>query len=341
MTNDVQPRDEVQRPIGAAYDVDALQWGSWSDWAALVRLPNVFTILSDTLAAAILVTAGALPPLVVVLCVVASVLVYWAGMILNDVVDLEEDRQTRTHRPLVRGHISPVIAGHIGNGMLLIAPIVILFATNVFRQQALWMGAAFLTSAALSLCVRTYDSPLKKTGVGPLLMGLCRSLNILTTGFVMLAVSPVESGLPKSLLVLAGGIGVYILGITVFARREEGDSSPAGLSLGLILEVAGLALLAALPWLSGPEESAKWQLDPWRAYPLLVGLVGLTVINRGVLAINHPVSRKVQLAVKHAILTIVLLDAAVAAVAAGPWYGGSLAMLLLPALIIGARFRST
>ncbi len=44
------------------------------------------------------------------LVVIASVLVYWGGMILNDVVDLEEDRTTRLHRPLVRGSISPVIA---------------------------------------------------------------------------------------------------------------------------------------------------------------------------------------------------------------------------------------
>jgi 4-hydroxybenzoate polyprenyltransferase len=160
-------------------------------------------------------------------------------------------------------------------------------------------------------------------------------------GCAMLAVSEVESGLPRSLLIMAAGIGVYIIGITVFARREEEESQPVSLSLGLILEVAGLALIAALPWLSGPEEWTRWQLDPWLAYPVLIALVGLTVINRGVLALNHPVPRKVQLAVKHAILTLILLDAAVAAVSAGPWYGGGIALLLLPAMVVGLRFRST
>lgn len=322
-------------------DVDQLTWGRLRDWAELVRLPNVFTVLSDTLAAAILVSGGQLPWPALVLLIVASTLVYWGGMILNDVVDLESDRLSRGHRPLVRGSISPVVAGHIGNGMLLTAPIIVLLATNLDRHQPLWMGAAFLLAMALSLCVRVYDSALKSTPAGPLVMGLCRALNILMVGAAMLAVSPVESGLPRSLLIMSAGIGVYIVGITVFARREEGESQPVGLSLGLILEVAGLALIAAMPWLSGQEESARWQLESWRAYPILVGLIGLTVVNRGILALNHPVPRKVQLAVKHAILTIILLDAAVAAVSAGPWFGGGIALLLLPAMFVGMRFRST
>lgn len=327
-------RDEYGSP-------DALGWGGLRDWAELVRLPNVFTVLSDSLAAAILVSSGSLAWISLVSLVAASVLLYWGGMILNDVADLEEDRQSRSHRPLVRGRISAVLAGHVGNGMLLIGPILVLLATNINRQQPLWMGAAFLTAIALALCVRVYDSPLKRTLIGPVLMGLCRSLNILMVGCGMLAVSPVESGLPRSLAIMAAGIGVYILGVTVFARREEGDSQPVGLSVGLILEVAGLALMAALPWLSGAEEAARWQVDPWFAYPVLIGLVGLTVINRGVQALNHPVPRKVQLAVKHAILTLVLLDAAVAALSGGPWFGGAIALLLLPAMLVGARFRST
>ena len=322
-------------------DPDTLRWGRLRDWAELVRLPNVFTALSDSLAAAILISGGVRPWPTMALLILASVMIYWAGMILNDVVDLAEDRATRAHRPLVRGSISPVVAGHVGNSLLLTAPIVVLLATNLQRHQALWMGAAFLSAIALALCVRVYNSAMKKTVLGPVLMGLCRAVNILMVGCGMLAVMEVESGMPRSLLILSAGIGLYIVGITVFARREEGESQPTGLSLGLVLELAGLAIIAALPWLSGQAEGDRWQLDPWRAYPLLIGLIGFTVINRGVLALNHPVPRKVQLAVKHAILTIILLDAAVAALSAGPWYGGAIALLLLPAMMIGLRFRST
>ncbi len=331
---------EATRAIAPTFEADELQWGRWRDWAELVRLPNVFTVLSDSLAAAILVTGGALPWLTVTLVVIASVLVYWGGMILNDVVDLEEDRSTRFHRPLVRGSISPVIAGHIGNGMLLIAPIIILAATTMWREQPIWMGAAFVCAVGLALCVRVYDSPIKRTPIAPIIMGLCRGLNILMAGTTMLAVTTGEVEFPRALPIFAGGIGLYIVGITVFARREEGQSSQSGLVLGLLLEIAGMALIASIPWLSQVDDKL-WKLDPWRAYPLLVGLVGLTVINRGIQAVGHPVPRKVQLAVKHAILTLVLLGAAVAALSGGPVHGGIMAALLIPAMLVGARFRST
>lgn len=331
---------DATRAMAPTFEADDLQWGRMRDWAELVRLPNVFTVLSDSLAAAILVSGGMLPWATSVLIVIASVLVYWAGMILNDVVDVEEDRTTRAHRPLVRGSISPVIAGHIGNAMLLIAPMIILAVTTVWRQQPIWMGVAFVLAICLSLCVRIYDSPIKHTPIAPIIMGMCRSLNILMAGATVLAVTAGEFLFPRALVIFAGAIGLYIVGITVFAKREEGQSSPTGLVLGLLLEVSGMALIAGLPWLCEVDEKV-WKLDPWRAYPLLVGLVGLTVINRGIQAVAHPVPRKVQLAVKHAILTVVLLGAAVAALSGGPVHGGLMAALLIPAMLIGARFRST
>ncbi|MCA9180968.1 MAG: hypothetical protein KDA51_05925, partial [Planctomycetales bacterium] len=63
--------------------------------------------------------------------------------------------------------------------------------------------------------------------------------------------------------------------------------------------------------------------------------------NRGIAGVWHPVPRKVQLAVKHAILTLILIDAAVVLMWAGPWYGCAVAALLLPALSSAIRYRST
>jgi hypothetical protein len=323
---------------GPSGNVDALQWGTLGDWAELVRIPNVFTVLSNSLAAAFLVAHGWPPiaPLVMALC--ASVMAYWAGMILNDVADLEEDRASGRNRPLVRGSVSPVLAGHIGTGLLLTAPLLVLLATNLYEHQPLWMGAAFAAAVGLSLCVRVYNSPVKHTPLGPLLMGSCRGLNILMVGCVVLAVSQTES-FPRALGLLALGISLYVFGITVFARREETDSAPPGLVLGMFFELSGIVVLGLLPWWSDPE--GRWYLDIRSGYPILVTLIGLTVLNCGVKAVMRPVPRHVQLAVKHAILTMVLLDATVVAAAAGPWFGGGIALLLLPAMLIAARYRST
>jgi 4-hydroxybenzoate polyprenyltransferase len=279
-------------------DLDALHWGRLSDWAQLVRLPNAFTLVSDTVAASLVVGSFLLPVSAFLPTLIASLCAYWAGMILNDVVDIEEDREFRPSRPLPAGRISPAIAGHVANGLLILGPLLILAVTSFHETQKLWMGAAFLASFLLSLTVRCYNSSLKKTFVGPILMGMCRSLNILMVGSTMFSVSKMET-MPMALAWYAAAIGIYIVGVTVYASREESDSQTNVLALGLILEIAGVLLLAMFPMWSTPTR--VWQLDPKLAYPLLIVLIGFTVIQRGVVGINHPAPRKVQLAVKHAI----------------------------------------
>lgn len=318
--------------------IDRLQWGDVGDWAQLVRLPTVFTLLSNCLAAAIVVGTAWQPWTAMLPTLLASVAAYWAGMILNDVVDIEEDREKRPHRPLASGRISPAVAGHVANVLLLINPILILAVTSLHSSQPLWQGAAFVASVLLSLSVRAYDSPLKNSLLGPPLMGACRALNVLMVGCCMLAVSELEL-FPRPLLYFAAGIGLYILGVTLYARSEEGDSSnPAQLGLALLLQVAGLAVIATLPqW----TRDQTWTMDPNRGYPLLIGLIGLTVVNRAVQGIMHPVSRKIQLAVKHALLTLILIDAAIVMMWAGPWYALPVVALLLPALFSSLKFRTT
>ncbi len=319
--------------------IDELHWGDLRDWAQLVRLPTVFTLVSNCLAAAIVVGTQWTPWTCLVPTVLASICAYWAGMILNDVVDLEEDRLSRPNRPLAAGRISPAVAGHVANALLLICPLLVLAVTALHSSQPLWQGAAFLAAVLLSLAVRAYDSPLKSTMLGPPLMGACRALNILMVGCTLLAVSDLEF-FPRPLLYLAGGIGLYILGVTLFARAEETDSSnPVWLSMGLLLEIVGLIVIAFLPqW---RQAGAGWTLDPNRGYPLLIGLIGLTVINRAVQGITHPISRKIQLAVKHALLTLILIDAAVVLMWAGPWYAACVILLLIPALSSAIRIRAT
>ena len=328
-------QDDVKISTAA---IDELEWGKLRDWTQLVRIPTVFTLLSNCFAAAVVALDVPVPVTALVPVVLASVMAYWAGMILNDVVDVEEDRQHRPNRPLAAGRVSPVIAGHVASGMLLIGPIVILAVTTFHKSNPLWMGAGFAAAVSLSMAVRIYNSRLKKTPLGPLLMGSCRALNILMVGTTLLAVSG-QAEFPKPLLALAAGIGVYIVGVTVYAYKEEQVSSQALLVIGLCLEAAGLMLIAAIPaWLGGDRH---WFLDPMRGYPLLVGLVGLTVLNRGMAGVTHPVSRKVQLAVKHALLTLVLIDAAVVFMWAGPWFGGAVALMLVPALASALRFKAT
>src|SRR5579863_7314522 len=76
------------------------------DFARLVRLPNVFTTMAD-IGLAVLVTGLALPDRLIPfsLVLLASVALYWSGMVFNDYFDIEQDKRERPHRPLASGRI--------------------------------------------------------------------------------------------------------------------------------------------------------------------------------------------------------------------------------------------
>ncbi|MCA9193687.1 MAG: UbiA family prenyltransferase [Planctomycetales bacterium] len=322
----------------SASPVDELNWGRLADWAELVRLPNIFTLISNCIVAALVAIDSLGPGLTFVPVLLASMFFYWAGMILNDVVDIEKDREHRPSRPLPSGRISPVVAGHVATGFLLISPIIVLAITNFRKTPPLWMGAAFGSAVLLSLSIRAYDSILKSTPIAPILMGLCRTLNILMVGFTCLALNAAET-LPPPLLAYSAAIGIYIFGVTIFARREDRQSWRAQLVFGLLFVLAGLTVIAILPrW---APENRNWPLPPLGGYLILVTLLGLTVAHRAVAAIAHPVPRKVQLSVRHAILSLIFIDATVGLMWGGTWYGILIVLLLLPTFASALKYRST
>lgn len=323
-------------------EVDELRWGRLEDWIQLVRLPNIFTLLSNCVAASIIAVGDLSRLRVVIPLFCASILAYWAGLILNDVNDLDEDIKHRPTRPLAAGRISPALAGHVATAMLMLCPVMVILAG--YGGEMKWLAPAVICSCLLWLSIRLYNSPLKHTLIGPVLMGTCRSLNIMMIGYGMLCGSvgvamPVEQRLPHTLIAYALAVGVYICGITVFARREEQTSDQSSLALGTILELVGLVTAGCIPmWEAG--RVVNWRLgNP--AFPVLIGLIGLTILNRAVAGLMHPIPRKVQLAVKHAILSIIMIDASIVLMFAGEYYGVGTVLLLLPAVLGSIRIRTT
>ncbi len=107
-----------------------------------------------------------------------------------------------------------------------------------------------------------------------------------------------------------------------------------------MLEMAGLVVIALLPMWSKSHDFS-WRLPPGSAYPILIGLIGVTILNRAFGGVLHPVPRKVQLAVKQAILSLIMIDAAVVLMFAGTWQGVGVVLLLFPAVIGAMRVRTT
>ena len=89
------------------------------DYLRLLRISNVFTAIADV-GMGFLFVHHTLQPAAVFGCLAAaSALLYSAGMVLNDVWDVQQDRRERPDRPIPSGRIPLAEARRIGFGLLI------------------------------------------------------------------------------------------------------------------------------------------------------------------------------------------------------------------------------
>lgn len=294
------------------------------DYARLLRIPNVFTAMADIFLG-FLFTHQSFQPLPLFLTLLlSSSLMYMAGMVLNDVYDLEIDKVERPERPLPSGVIDVRWAHTLGLTLLFLG-----LLTGVGAGVAIGSLRPAMVATALALLVFAYDRVLKKTPLGPLAMGGCRMLNVL------LGMSTLSGEWGLVHVVVAGGLGLYIAGVTWFAKSEAEESNRAVLSLATVVILLGIALLAMFPEFMPPVDR---DLLRWR---MLLGVVAFFVGLRLVAAILDPSPGRVQVAIKNCLLSLVVLDAAVAVVVCPLAFGVAILALLAPAMILGRWVYST
>jgi 4-hydroxybenzoate polyprenyltransferase len=300
----------------------------WKPYAQLVRLPNVFTAQADICLGAL--AAGALPdrwPAFVCL-LFASACLYSAGMVWNDFFDYEQDYRERPFRPLPSGKISRRTAATFGTSLLAFG---VGFAglagatDNSFRILPLVL-AGFLVA-----CIMLYDSWLKHTSLGPVAMGACRFFNML------LGLSAAGTWTGGFGIHLAFVVGLYIVGVTWFARTEARLSKQSSLTGAAFVMLASLIIALPLPAYF-PADAASL-LFPF-LYPYLLVALGFLVGIPVYRAIADPSPALVQAAVKRAIMGLVILDAVLAAGVVGA-VGLLILVLLVPALYLGRWIYST
>ncbi|MBL9123124.1 MAG: UbiA family prenyltransferase [Planctomycetaceae bacterium] len=301
-------------------------------WLELLRLPNLATAWSDILMGFLVTHSGFAPWPILLLLLAASSGCYLAGMVLNDVFDLETDRVERPGRPLPSGRVSRAAA--LRGGILLLAGGV----------TAAWIVAVMvgewrpgIVATLLAGAVWLYDGPAKRLAIAPLIMGSCRSLNVL------LGMSAAAAPWQPYQGVIAAGLGLYIAGVTWYARTEARPSNRLRLAFGLGMILLGLGLLAWFPdWVVADGAAANLQLqttpDRWR---LLMALLGALIGWRLLWGILEPIPAHVQLGVKQAILSVIVLDASITFVFRG--FDGALPVLvlLIPAMWLGKWIYST
>lgn len=259
-------------------------------WLRLMRLPAVFTAISNVLCGCFISSPDQAPPLSQLgLLVLTTAGLYLGGMVLNDVFDAALDALERPERPIPSGRISRRAAAIFGTLLLLLG---ITAAACLSASTVLY---ALLTTAA----VLAYNAYLKSTPAGPFGMAACRFLNFVLGSSVGLSLGTLPSG---TVLTAAGALAVYIVGVTWFARNEAAVSSRFGLTGGLMVLLAGLAIDAVLISRQGAT------LMSIRGGSMALLLLGLNLTMRAAAAITRNIPRLLQQTVGLMLLCLIFLD---------------------------------
>jgi 4-hydroxybenzoate polyprenyltransferase len=297
----------------------------------LIRVPNLATAIADPLAG-FLIAGGFYQyenlPLGGWLAIASSLCLYAGGMVQNDVVDLQIDQTERPHRPLPSKRVSFELAQVVSIGLLLSGVVLACVASVSMRD-----GTPAVIGVMLTAVICGYNCYAKGTWLGPLFMGGCRALNW-SPGMVIAG----SASFP--LWMIPCGMGVYVMGITLFARDEAGVGRRPQLFAGALIMSIGLLVAGLAPLVSMEVEAANvphWlvegRLIAWLA---LWGVLGVSILIRCVQAIINPVPQRMQSAVGNAIMSLITLDAVLVLAFCGEQWAVSV-LALLVWFVLGRR----
>jgi 4-hydroxybenzoate polyprenyltransferase len=282
----------------------------------LMRFPAVCTALADICLGFMLTHGDLSSPGRFAALLGSSSGLYLGGMVFNDLFDRDLDARERPGRPIPSGRVSPRAAAILGSGLVILG---LICATLVSLP-------AIEVSVSLAILILAYDGFFKKTPLGPVAMGGCRFLNI------MLGASAAESLVwSNPQLVVAIAMGVYVAGVTWFARQESERSARPQLVAAATTSHLGVVGLIAIISMIGPSDSQF----AWLSLAA-VGCVTAWIDVRLFAAMREPTPRNVQAAVKRMLLAIVLLDATMVFWGTGsPILAACVAALIIPAATLG------
>ena len=173
-------------------------------------------------------------------------------------------------------------------------------------------------------------------------MGACRTLNVL----LGMSVMSLPGGNPLSIpwgkvhWLVAGALGLYVTGVTLFSRGETGWSKRPRLTLATIVMLLAIGLLVFVPYWTTPTDLLQDKDELWRWHALVSAMAAFTLL-RCAPAIWKPSSRQVQATVTRLIYGLVVLDAVACFSVAGIVGALFVFLFLFPVSILGRWVYST
>jgi 4-hydroxybenzoate polyprenyltransferase len=269
---------------------------------------------------------------------VASTGLYFFGMSLNDIADLEKDKVSAPGKVLPSGRISPGAAK-----VACAVPLIVSFGSLLLSEgtsRPLWLAA--WGSAVFFICA--YDLFLKI----PPAMGLVRASNLLLGVFLALEPGTVKYAI-HLIIANATPTFIYITALTYVSTLEDGPVSRVRVATGAGFMVLGaglapfiLPLAAGLRLFGGWDSSIvkyiSFNVSWWHPVPFTAALSGW-ILYRTWKAVDR---KGVMLLVRDGIGGVIFLDAGLMTTLHEHydyWIPWAVAALVLPAIASVAIFK--
>ena len=241
---------------------------------------------------------------------------YGGGVAFNDVFDAKLDAIERPERPIPSGKVKQ------SHAALMAASLIILGVLAAF-QVTIWSGFIAL---AVGLLAVLYDAWGKHQAIfGPINMGLCRAGNL----FLGISVIP-------ELLAVFWTLGLiplaYVSAITMISRGEVHGKNKNALIGGLGIYSL---IIASLLFIAFMEGNAGWRVTPF------VALFAYMILPPLIKALRLQQPHLIGKSVKAAVISLIILNASLAASFSGWWVGIGILILLPISLRLAKLFAVT
>ena len=330
------------------------------DYLRLIRAPNLFTVPSNILAGYFaVIPIGVVDAGQLLALIFSSIFLYVSGIVLNDYVDVEVDRNERPDRPLVSGRIT--------KGKALTIAVMSIIVGNFLALTVSWVS--LMISALLTLVIIEYNFRLKHGAVtNPLSMGLARFLNVMLGGSPAIGLVLVANQSYTLLIFFGFCLFLHTAAISTLSRKEienvrlysRSDWIAIYVSFSVVMVVIVSILVVGL---GGSFQS--WYLINLILYSIVMGFTFLHLmmklrnltktvevkqnkdhyvnLNEGNLSDEERshAAREIRSAIKIMILSIVVLDSVFLSGMAGIVVGMGTLLLLIPPILRGRRMYVT
>lgn len=229
---------QINSTIPFSIDTRSLK-RSANAWLRLGRASTLPTVWANVFTGIALATSHSSPANVttIIFAIVAMTLAYLSGTFLNDVFDLEFDKNQRNKRPIANGEIRLKSVAIIAFVFVLLSVSAMMFGAHSSGQPA---TQTLFSTLTLMGCIVLYNAWHKNNPISPIIMGSCRAMVYITCALL------VSNSLPAPVLIAAALIGIYVIGLTYTDKQNQAEELRTVLPLFALSIPLGCA--AYLAW---------------------------------------------------------------------------------------------